>query len=628
MGVPRFFRHILKNYPECSRQFTFQTKFPERIDGLYIDANGIIHNKVAEVFFPSKTDATKQQPRLRLVEDMFGDDSSAESGSSNNDDIQPPPTKKVKIATTTSSTSTTTTTTSPKVTDVYKRICDYIEALVKFVRPTRLLHVSIDGTAPLAKQAQQRQRRYKAASEASESDFATFDKCSITPGTEFITGLSRYMHDYFRKQTSYKTKSWWSRIRVVFSDASVAGEGEHACIEEIRANEDPEFVHCIHGLDADLFMLSLAAHRERMFLLREDQFIHLENDTMFYLCDIGRLRNLFCERWALTRFDQNRASLTCDSDRSPGWTTRNGMRNLVNDFVFICFIVGNDFLHMAPSVGDMNDMLLLAMETRNAAMRALTGYTSGGGSGDDGTDTHNAKSITTDTHINIVELTKFFQLLASCELNLLNAQCSMETPYPRYTLNRSYIDPHQPYKGVSLSKFRQEYYAKAGIVRPEQVPSFCKDYLEGLEWVHWYYHRPPLNWRWCYQHHYTPLLTDIADYLTHFGEINRVSQVSTPLNTPFQQLLGVVPPRCRNLLPIELRGIYDDPRLKKYYPTTFEIDREGKTAEWEGVILLPFVDIEVILNYYNTTATPQTVANPRNQFGEVVEYRGVNMVPV
>ncbi len=30
--------------------------------------------------------------------------------------------------------------------------------------------------------------------------------------------------------------------------------------------------------------------------------------------------------------------------------------------------------------------------------------------------------------------------------------------------------------------------------------------------------------------------------------------------------------------------------IHDFYPTTFEVDMEGKRAEWEGIVKVPFVD--------------------------------------
>ena len=38
--------------------------------------------------------------------------------------------------------------------------------------------------------------------------------------------------------------------------------------------------------------------------------------------------------------------------------------------------------------------------------------------------------------------------------------------------------------------------------------------------------------------------------------------------------------------------------LKKYYPETFEIDVSGKRQEWEGIVVLPMVDVDKVTEKY------------------------------
>jgi 5'-3' exonuclease len=39
--------------------------------------------------------------------------------------------------------------------------------------------------------------------------------------------------------------------------------------------------------------------------------------------------------------------------------------------------------------------------------------------------------------------------------------------------------------------------------------------------------------------------------------------------------------------------------MKKYYPDKFEVDYSGKRNEWEGIPLLPILDLEKIEEEYN-----------------------------
>lgn len=61
---------------------------------------------------------------------------------------------------------------------------------------------------------------------------------------------------------------------------------------------------------------------------------------------------------------------------------------------------------------------------------------------------------------------------------------------------------------------------------------------------------------------------------------------------PFQQLLAVLPSASSQLLPAPFQPLMMNPDspILDFYPLVFDVDMEGKRAEWEGVVKVPFVD--------------------------------------
>lgn len=95
-----------------------------------------------------------------------------------------------------------------------------------------------------------------------------------------------------------------------------------------------------------------------------------------------------------------------------------------------------------------------------------------------------------------------------------------------------------------------------------------KKYLEGIQWVLYYYYRGAQHWRWYYPFHYAPLISDLGvnivkDFLGGNPFISKFEvDYNCPLEshpyTPFQQLLSIMPIRSFKLLPTCYRQIAVD----------------------------------------------------------------------
>jgi 5'-3' exoribonuclease 2 len=182
-------------------------------------------------------------------------------------------------------------------TEMFGLIFEYMDRVIGIVKPSKILYLAIDGVAPRAKMNQQRSRRFRTALDAqekaerttsiknkwaaegikftdrpTEGAGQTFDSNVITPGTEFMANLSKALQLCIVERLHNSER--WQNLQVIFSDASVPGEGEHKILDFIRSqraqkNYDPNTSHCIHGADADLIMLGLSTHEAHFYILRE-----------------------------------------------------------------------------------------------------------------------------------------------------------------------------------------------------------------------------------------------------------------------------------------------------------------------------------------------------------------------
>ena len=63
-----------------------------------------------------------------------------------------------------------------------------------------------------------------------------------------------------------------------------------------------------------------------------------------------------------------------------------------------------------------------------------------------------------------------------------------------------------------------------------------------------------------------------------------------------------MPPKSSNLLPEPLNKLLtdEDSPIKEYYPEEFEIDLAGKKNDWQGIVILPIINPEKVIEIYTT----------------------------
>jgi len=474
----------------------------------------------------------------------------------------------------------------------FKLFFESIVQLAEIVVPSKTLYIAIDGFAPIAKQAEQRKRRFVAAStRGGTADGTVFDSNSMTPGTVFMLELNKYMHYMIRNKIN-STPSW-RNLNVIFSSFRVPGEAEHKLMDYIRAL--PRYVsenesHCVFGPDGDLIMLTLSAHLPKMYLFREDQY----SIGFYHLIDMGMVRENLPS-------SLGQASLVMDGTRT--------LNEVTDDFILAGFFVGNDFLPKIQMFMFLEDglELMLATVTRLA------------GSG---------TFLTEHEKISHAGFTRFVEELARREIVYIADQARIPPADPRFK-NETLLK-HMSGSKLDMGGYREDYYKKANIDIDDgfAVKNIALASLQSMAWVFEYYIHGLSNWRQFYHYHYAPLMGDLVEAMQEItpDEIDfaYLIEKNSP-SAPFVQLISVLPPNSAHLLPAPFRHLLQSPTspLVKagFYPKEFKIDYEGKTKEHMGVALLPFVDIDKVIEAYTPIAAELKNTYVRNTRGRPESFR-------
>ncbi|KAJ9365787.1 putative exonuclease Kem1 [Paecilomyces variotii] len=173
-------------------------------------------------------------------------------------------------------------------------------------------------------------------------------------------------------------------------------------------------------------------------------------------------------------------------------------------------------------------------------------------------------------------------------------------------------------------KFREwknNYYESKfgwGLDNEEEMRKLTENYVQGLQWVLFYYYRGVASWPWFYSYHYAPMISDVKKGLkadTNF-------KLGQPFR-PFQQLMGVLPDRSKQIVPKvyhELMTSPDSPIID-FYPREFELDMNGKKMEWEAVVKIPFIDEKRLLGAMEKKDKLLSDAErARNEFGVSLKF--------
>ncbi|CAG8512364.1 6006_t:CDS:1 [Ambispora gerdemannii] len=527
MGIPGFFRWLASHYPAVVERVTPGVK--QSADFLYLDINALFHTANIKKKGRGKSSSRKLTSALMLSK-------------------------------------------------VFRQMDDAIDLF----DPKTLVYITMDGVAPRAKMNEQRVRRYLAvnikpklpaivppigipsSSPASEeiavanedamtiemADTADGDKdregtegntgfflpgesVAITPGTKFMQAANEAVRFYVFQRLNGRRK----HLQIIFNDSSVPGEGEHKLFQFLKTQRmqngyNPQLRHVVCGGDADFIMYSLMTHEPHLRILRPGMGRDLD------ILHVAKLR-------------KHLINDMMPKDTPP--MSAIDQDNMIEDFVCISMLLGNDFLPKLQGVGTAVNIL---MKAYRECYKSMGGFiTEKGGT------------------INISRYLVFLQQLGNQTL----------------------------LRGEKLADLSQIYSLRFNI-DPETRAKRANDYMRILCWAFQYYTSNCPSWRHFYPHHFPPSILEIIKNVdpTDFDQKFTTGQ---PLR-PFEQLICVLPPTCDSLVPEPFRDLLTDPNspLKDFFPNKMQVISE--------VGILPFIDEKILLE---SMASRYPKLNPEDQ---------------
>ena len=247
----------------------------------------------------------------------------------------------------------------------------------------------------------------------------------------------------------------------------------------------------------------------------------------------------------------------------------------VEDYCFLCFLCGNDFLPHFLSINIRNNGIQYLLEVY--------------------------KKIT-DGKNKLIENGKIkwstFRLLCSeigpkeVELIIMNVEWKKKMA--------SYSHPltiEESLDAVALKDLKREIYISTHIDKyysflfNNNEKDICKNYLQMLEWTWNYYNGICKSNYICYEFHCGPLFSSLQKYIPCFDE-ELISENNNALPLSITQLFYVLPYDDYNLIPDKNLVRYIEKEFINLTETNFPIHYDFCKFFWEGYVDFNYIDLK------------------------------------
>ena len=449
-----------------------------------------------------------------------------------------------------------------KENSIYANVFNKILSIINKLKPT-FTFVAFDGVVPLAKMKQQKQRRYKSYITKQILKNTSWNTNAITPGTKFMNELDDYLSSRFKEIQNHN--------KIIFSGSKESGEGEQKIFEYIRNNAITmkNSNSIIYGLDADLIMLSLLhlSFNESIYLYRETKHftyikgIDPETDYLFSMDEMATQINELLNG------------------------TESSKKQSIENYCFLCFLCGNDFLPHFPSINIRNNGVQYLLEVYKKIC--------------------SNSNLVDGKKINWSVFNLLCSEISSKEIELININIEWKKKMASYSHP---LTIEESLDAVALKDLKREVYISKNMDKyysflfKNNEKDVCKNYLQMLEWTWYYYNGVCKNNYMCYEFHSGPLFSSLKKYIPCFNE-ELVEHDTKQLPSSISQLLYVLPYDDYKLIPIKIDYKQFIRLLDKEYinltETNFPIHFDFCKFFWEGYVDFNYIDLKRLDNTVN-----------------------------
>jgi 5'-3' exonuclease len=348
----------------------------------------------------------------------------------------------------------------------------------------------------------------------------------------------------------------------------------------IRQTDCKEDIIAVYGLDADLIMLSIFHQQfsKNIYVFREAPTFRTvlsceyEKKELLFM-DIDKLSNSIFQE--MGKYNLHEKSVR------------------VSDYIFMCFLLGNDFLPHFPALNIRIHGIQILMDTYYQTI---------------GKYRERSFIHATTKKIDWTNVSLFLTELSKNEHTYLLKEYDMRKKWDKYhwgsttpleienlfmnlpviyRADEKYICPQE--KGWECRYYKRLLHTSSSS---PDIKDICINYLEGLEWVYSYYTGECPDWKWKYNWSYPPLLSDLIKYIPKKIQYTNTPIDQTPLDSMIQ-LAYVLPFHQLHLLPSHLREILIH-QYSHLYPTEYSFKWAFCRYFWEAHPVLPEIPLSLL----------------------------------